>query len=147
MIIITFFWAAAPKGTKSCRTQGESVRPSVCLPSLQDALLFEFSFNTMEKWQLAVYGQWYPCPSLIVCRLNWGRSRPGSGSLRPESGIQMPISWSLRPGFKSPRTGFKSPRPGFRSLRLRFRSLRPEPRSEFGSQRSGSGFLRLWCGF
>ena len=23
------FWAAAPKGTKSCRTQGESVRPSV----------------------------------------------------------------------------------------------------------------------
>ena len=22
------FWAAAPKGTKSCRTQGESVRPS-----------------------------------------------------------------------------------------------------------------------
>ena len=24
-----FFWAAAPKGTMSCRTQGESLRPSV----------------------------------------------------------------------------------------------------------------------
>ena len=43
------FWAAAPKGTKSCRTRGESVRLSVCLPSLQDALLVKFSFNTMEK--------------------------------------------------------------------------------------------------
>ena len=88
--------AAAPKGTKSCRTQGESVRPSVrpsirhsvCLPSVQDALLFKFSLNTMEKWQKAVYGQWYPCPYCIVCRLSWGRSRPGSGSLRPESGSQ-----------------------------------------------------------
>ena len=26
------FWAAAPKGTKSCRTQGESVHPSVHTP-------------------------------------------------------------------------------------------------------------------
>ena len=25
----TGFWAAAPKGTKSCRTQGESVRPFI----------------------------------------------------------------------------------------------------------------------
>ena len=44
---------SGPKGNKSCRTQGESVRPSVrpsvCLPSVQDALLFRLSLNNMEK--------------------------------------------------------------------------------------------------
>ena len=54
------------RGMKSSRTQGESVhpsvRPSVCLPSVQDALLFKLSLTNMEKWQKAVYGQWYPCP-------------------------------------------------------------------------------------
>ena len=120
-----------------------SVHPSFCLPSVQDALLFKFSLNTMEKWHKAVYGQWYPGPYCIVCRLSWGRSWPGSGSLRPESETQRPISWSQRQGFQSLR-------PGFGPLRLGFRSLRPEPRSwrsESGSQRSGSGSLRLWCGF
>ena len=33
------FWAAAPKGTKSCRTQGESVRPSIRSSVLLSAFL------------------------------------------------------------------------------------------------------------
>ena len=33
------FWAAAPKGMKSCRTQGESVCPSICLSVLLSAFL------------------------------------------------------------------------------------------------------------
>ena len=33
-----FFWAAAPKGTKSCRTRGESVRLSI-RPSILSAFL------------------------------------------------------------------------------------------------------------
>ena len=129
---------SGPKGDEVLSNTGgicPSIHLSVHLPSVQDALLFKFSLNTMKKWQKAVHGQWYPWTSLI-CRLNWGNSRPGSGSLRPESGSLRPESESLRPGF--------------RSLRLGFRSLRPEPRSwrsEFGSQRSGSGSLRLGCGF
>ena len=109
----------------------------------QDALLFKFSLNIKENWQKAEYGQWYPCHFCIVCRLSWGRSRPGSGSLRPESGSQRPISWSQRQGFQFLRSGFGP-------LRLGFRSFRPAPRSwrsESGSQRSGSGSLRLGCGF
>ena len=86
-----FYWAAAPKGTKSCRTHGEFLSPP-------------WGFRSPN---LASEAHIWPWPDF---RWPWpGSRRPWPGSRRPRPGSRRP-----GPASRRPRPGSRRPWPGFR---------------------------------
>ena len=125
------FWVAAPKGTKSCRTQGESVRPYiqlryVPLPYHPDSVSFVANSDPNSAWMVQILGN-DSDPSL----------RPTSWLLRPRLHYRKPRFWPIKPWFLPRTLRFCPLTPRFWPLRIRyalytpprFQSWLPRPRS------------------
>ena len=91
------FWAAAPKGTKSCRTQGDfrsSVHPSVCLsvrPSVRPPLIRPLR------------------PQIWLLRPQIWPLRPEIQPLRPQIQPLRPQTWPLWPQIRPLRPQISYP--------------------------------------